>query len=160
MSSGNSYPWSVQKNPFWKFTRNIAATTFKVRAKALMRVNNPNARRIGAKNSVRMASTVKTGRMPMADSKKPTVPENPEPPNQPSSFCAPCGNMTRASDHRTTGTVVLGFVRRSESIYASHHRERGPSMYQNDSGRPKYGRPHPAGNWDLERWNDSAFVRF
>lgn len=136
MSKGNSYPWSVQKKPFAKFTKNIAASTFTVSANALMRVNKPSARKIGEKNSVRIASMVKIGKIPIDDSKKLMVPEKPEPPNHPRSFCAPCGNMTRASDQRTTGIIALGFVRNRDDIGVSHHCLLAWSIYQNDSGRP------------------------
>ncbi len=78
---------------------------------AATRVSRPTSRPREPKNSASTTSSAKIQGMPMVPVKKSMVPAKPLPPNQPSSFWAPCGKMTTASTSLKTGAAVSSVVR-------------------------------------------------
>jgi hypothetical protein len=66
----------------------------KAMAKAASLVRKPRNKAIGPRNSVKIARIAKTAGICILSLKDASVVAKPPPPNQPRTFCAPCGNMT------------------------------------------------------------------
>src|SRR3989442_2561970 len=84
---------------------------------AATRVKRPTARPRGPRNSAMMVSTA-TGDGTPDFGRKSRVPLKPEPPNQPSTFCAPWANITTASVSLSTRGTTSPWVETSHSSTA------------------------------------------
>src|SRR5277367_7149887 len=85
------------------------------RAKAAILVRKPKNNAIGPRNSVSIAKTAKTAGIPILSVKNAIDDTKPEPPNQPRTFWAPCGNITTDSNKRKmSGATDPDFLKQTK----------------------------------------------
>src|SRR5579864_5644145 len=101
------------KKPKWRCTVAMATTMFVAIPKTAIRVRKPMIRPIPPKNSAQIARKANGAGMCMVPVKNPIVPANPEPPNQPSIFCAPSAKKTTP---RTSLKITVAMLSSVETI--------------------------------------------
>src|SRR5881409_1570263 len=85
------------KKPFGQWTSPIAPTIIRAMLAAVTRVSRPmRSPRLPNDSPMITNRATSQGRC-ICSVKNPSVPANPNPPYQPSNFCAPCGNITTPS---------------------------------------------------------------
>ena len=94
----------------------MATAIMMMTASAAILVKTPSTRQMGAKNSVSIATLARKGGMPIFSVKAWYVPSQPAPPNQPSTFWAPCGHRIRASVSRRTSNPHAAAIMVMESM--------------------------------------------
>src|ERR1041385_5554565 len=99
-------PNQFMKNPTFACTIATATTMFARMPKAATRVKRPVISPREPKNSAQIASAAKIAGTCICPSKYPIVPLQPYPPNQPSIFWAPWGNITRPSATRRSVSLA------------------------------------------------------
>jgi hypothetical protein len=100
----------IHEEPVLRVNLSAATAMVTPMPKAQMRVPSPIINPIEPIDSASTAINAKMYGIPMVAVKKCMVPVKPYPPNQPSSFCAPCGNITKPKAMRSTVLEYSSYV--------------------------------------------------